>query len=200
MAKRIQRVADKVMSREDVVQGSGAMDSFRWDEASGNSISSPKSVSHSSTICYYLLAAMKCFPIAVQNRPSLDNNVSQSMYKQIGDAKLMLRSNLSQHQHRRMARDATGRSSRYTASYQADSTYACMHATKQSGDGTSAEHESGRTCEESAHSLGRASHEKPLCTHARRSRVQLRLYCTCRCSLNLPQALFHQAAPVGSVI
>jgi hypothetical protein len=75
-----------------------------------------------------------------------------------------------------------------------------MHATKQSGDGTSAEYESGRTCEESARSPGHASHEKPLCAHARRSRVQLRLYCTCRCNLNLPQALFFQAAPVGSAI
>jgi hypothetical protein len=66
-----------------------------------------------------------------------------------------------------MARDATGRSSRYTAPYQAEPVHACMHATKQYGDGTSAEYESGRTCEESAQSLGRASHEKPLCpTHA----------------------------------
>lgn len=145
---------------------------------------------------------IKCFLITLQCifYSTLDDNISQYMHKQIDDAKLMLCSNLSQYQHRRMATDATGRSIRYTASYQADSTYACMHATKQYGDGMSAEYESGRTCEESAHSLGRALHEKPLCAHARGSRVQLRLYCTCRCNLIVPQALICQAVRVGSVI
>lgn len=67
------------------------------------------------------------------------------------------------------------------------SLYICMHATKQHGDGTAAQSEPGRACEEATGSPGHASHGKSLCAHVRGSRIQLKyivpadaIYICCR--------------------